>query len=166
MTLTLSSCNKDDPKPIAEIDKLPPATQTGANTFGCLLDGIAFIPDNLPNSKNYFYQFTSGNYYFVIGASNHKNNDLNVIRLRTEKKQIFQGQTYDLYEWNDGNATGNYTKNNIELYTTHLNTGKLTIIKLDETNQIVSGTFWFDVQDINGIIHQIRNGRFDVQYTN
>jgi hypothetical protein len=166
-TFALSCCNKDDdPQPVSELDKLPPATQTGANTFGCLLDGVAFLPDNLPNSTNYFYQLTGGNYYFVIGASNYKNNDLNIIRLRTEKKQIFQGQTYDLFEWVDGNAIGNYTKNNVELYTSHLNSGKLTITKLDESNKIASGTFWFDVKDGNGIIHQIRDGRFDVQYTN
>ena len=43
---------------------------------------------------------------------------------------------------------------------------KITITKLDEVNHIVSGTFWFDVQDTNGVIHQIRDGRFDMQYTN
>lgn len=166
-SFAISCCNKDnDPQPVSELDKLPPATQTGANTFGCLLDGVAFLPDNLPNSTNYFYQFTGGNYYFVIGASYHKNNDLYVVTLRTEKKQIFQGQTYDLYEWVDGNAIGNYTKNNLELYTSHSNTGKLTITKLNETNKIASGTFWFDIQDSNGIVHQIRDGRFDIQYTN
>ena len=35
-------CEKD--QNIPEIDKLPPATQTGANTFGCLVDGKALIP--------------------------------------------------------------------------------------------------------------------------
>ena len=63
-TFALSCCNKDDDKPIAEIDKLPPATQTGANTVGCLLDGKAFLPGNFPNSTNCFYQFVDGNYYF------------------------------------------------------------------------------------------------------
>lgn len=42
------SCNKDDdptPEPqISEIDKLPPATQTGANKVGCLVNGKAFLP--------------------------------------------------------------------------------------------------------------------------
>ena len=33
-------------------------------------------------------------------------------------------------------------------------------------NYIVSGTFWFDVIDFQGNLHQIREGRFDMQYTN
>jgi len=47
-TLTLSCCHKDDDQPIPEINKLPPATQTGVNTAGCLVNGKAFI------SKGYF----------------------------------------------------------------------------------------------------------------
>ena len=33
-----SKCKKDDP---ALLDQFPPATQTGANTFGCLVNGQA-----------------------------------------------------------------------------------------------------------------------------
>jgi len=63
ITMLFSCSNHNDSQPVSEISKLPPATQTGANTFGCLLDGVAFLPDNLPNSTNYFYQHTSGNYF-------------------------------------------------------------------------------------------------------
>jgi hypothetical protein len=166
LAITFSCCNNDEDKPIAEIDKLPPATQIGANTFGCLLDGKAFLPGNFPNATNCFYQLVDGEYYFVTSFADDINDNLKVIRLRTEKKQIFEGETYDLFEWIDGNATGNFTNNNIELFTTHTHTGKLTITKLDEVNHIVSGTFWFDVLDNNGVVHQIREGRFDSQYTN
>ena len=37
-----TSCKKDAPQD--ELSKLPPATQTGANTFGCLVNGKAFVP--------------------------------------------------------------------------------------------------------------------------
>jgi hypothetical protein len=165
-TFTLSSCNNEDDKPTNPIDQLPPETQIGANTFGCLLDGKAFLPGNFPNSTNCFYQFVDGEYYFLVSAANDTNDNLKVIRLRTEKKQIFEGETYDLFEWVDGNATGNFTNNNIELYTTHTHTGKLTITKLDNINYTVSGTFWFNVQDTYGVVHHITEGRFDFQYTN
>ncbi|MFC5981116.1 hypothetical protein [Flavobacterium salmonis] len=46
-----------------------------------------------------------------------------------------------------------------------MNTGELKITKLDFTNNIVSGTFWFDVKDDKGVLHQIREGRFDMQFT-
>ncbi len=41
--LIAASCKKNKP-PKTELEKLPPATQTGANTFGCLLNGVAFTP--------------------------------------------------------------------------------------------------------------------------
>ena len=40
MLLCAASCKKEK---IAEIDKLPAATQTGANTFGCLVNGKVFV---------------------------------------------------------------------------------------------------------------------------
>jgi hypothetical protein len=39
--LLSASCKKEKSNPI---DNLPPATQTGANTFGCLVNGEAFLP--------------------------------------------------------------------------------------------------------------------------
>jgi hypothetical protein len=42
--LTLFSCSKDDNKSQKPIDQLPPATQVGANTAGCLVNGEAFLP--------------------------------------------------------------------------------------------------------------------------
>jgi len=41
----------------------------------------------------------------------------------------------------------------------------MKITKLDHTNGIVSGTFWFDIIDYQGNPHQIREGRFDTLFT-
>ena len=52
-TFALSCCNKDDnPKPKTELEKLPPATQTGANTAGCLVNGVAFLPKGYFSTKS------------------------------------------------------------------------------------------------------------------
>ena len=41
--------------------------------------------------------------------------------------------------------------------------GEMTITKLDMEIQIISGTFWFDVQDPKtGETREVRDGRFDV----
>ena len=166
-TLALSCCNKEDDSPIAEIDKLPQATQTGANTVGCLLDGKAFLPGNYNNATNCFYQFVNGEYFFVMAFDNRDNNsNLIGVSIGTQKKNIEQGLTYDLFELIDGNIYGGYTFNTFENATSQTHTGKLTITKLDEINHIVSGTFWFNVLDTYGVVHQIREGRFDMQYTN
>ena len=166
--IALNSCNKDDdPKPTNPIDQLPPATQTGANTFGCLLDGEVFKPDNLPNSTNCFYQYVNGGYYFNVRASKKdKNNVSETIALKTENKQIEQGITYDLLEAESNETFGGYFYGSLLNYTNLNYSGKLTITKLDKINFIVSGTFWFDVKDNLGVVHQIREGRFDMEYTN
>src|SRR5437879_2197006 len=39
-----SCCKSDPPKPLTELEKLPPATQSGKYTMGCLLNGKAFVP--------------------------------------------------------------------------------------------------------------------------
>ena len=45
-------------------------------------------------------------------------------------------------------------------------TGKLIITKLDFENQIVSGIFWFDLENpFTGERVEIREGRFDTLFT-
>ena len=162
----LNSCGNDDDQPTNPIDQLPTATQTGANTFGCLLDGEAFIPNGGINPLDCVYQFVGGGYFFALqGNKRNTNNDLIRIGLGTNRLQIEEEQTYDLLENAEGNASGTYRFNFDSPYTTSVHTGELTITKLDQVNQVVSGTFWFDVKDSNGTVHQIREGRFDMQYT-
>jgi hypothetical protein len=43
-TLLLFSCSKDDATTTDNTPKLPPETQTGANTFGVTINGKVFIP--------------------------------------------------------------------------------------------------------------------------
>lgn len=168
LTLSFTCCNNDDDnnEPTNPIDQLPPATQTGENTFGCLMDGQAFLPDNLPNSYNCFYQLVNGEYFFTVRASN---SDVNLnsysLAVKTEQKEIFEGESYELSENQPNNAYGAYFFNNQYNYTNIIYTGELTITKLDLQNQIVSGTFWYDIEDQNGIVHEIREGRFDMQFT-
>ena len=166
-TFTLCSCDKDNDKPTNPIDQLPPATQIGANTFGCLLDGQTFIPSGGTNPLDCVYQFVDGGYYLAVqGNKRNENNNLIGISIGTNDLEIFENQTYQLLEYQAGNAVGGGFFNLMINYTSTLNTGELKITKLDTQNQIVSGLFWFDVKDQNGVIHQIREGRFDMQYTN
>ena len=162
----LISCNKEDDKPKTELEKLPPATQIGANTFGCLLDGKVFTPNKSNNSLQCYYQLVEGKYYFYIRGSRFFNSVYKSIYIGSNKKQIIQGEIYDLKENIDNNFFGAYSIE-LPLFTTNsLYTGKLSITKFDKDNYIVSGTFWFDIIDNQGIKHEIREGRFDTQFTN
>lgn len=166
-TTFLACCDKDDTPTPTPASQLPPPTQTGSNTVGCLLDGAVFKPDNLPNSTNCFYQYVKGQYYFTLAfrKTDKKNNFLG-IDVGTNAKEIVQGETYDLFEFLPNKASATYIFNLTQNFTDNIHTGKLKITKLDKINFIVSGTFWFDVIDSNGVVHSIREGRFDMHYTN
>ncbi len=41
----------------------------------------------------------------------------------------------------------------------------MSITKLDFENHIVSGTFWFDAINEDGKLVEIREGRFDMNFT-
>ena len=42
--------------------------------------------------------------------------------------------------------------------------GELIITKFDDVNQIMSGTFWFDAINKDGVKVEVREGRFDVHF--
>ncbi|WP_299551902.1 hypothetical protein [Seonamhaeicola sp.] len=160
------SCEKDDDTPVNPKDQLPPATQTGENTFGCLLDGEAFLPGPGPLTLDCVYQFVNGDYYFALQANKRdEQNNSKLIGCSTEKLEIEEGQIYKLMEGVEGNAYGSYFFNLERFRTSSLNSGEMYISKLDMEKNIVSGTFWYDVEDQDGNIHQVRDGRFDMTFS-
>lgn len=77
-----------------------------------------------------------------------------------------QNNTYQLQDNRDGNVVGRFAISGVPRYTSsNTYNGEIKITKLDKTNQIVSGTFWFDVEDTNGVVQQIREGRFKIIYS-
>ncbi|WP_418651151.1 DUF6252 family protein [Tenacibaculum aestuariivivum] len=89
----------------------------------------------------------------------------------TEEKSISENETLVFDEIADGNAYAGCgfvfsTTNGNFSYTNSQYTGELTITKLDFTNNIVSGKFWFDIEHpTTGEIVEIREGRFDTLFT-
>ncbi|MCC8425348.1 DUF6252 family protein [Mucilaginibacter sp. UR6-11] len=166
------SCKK---KNVSPLSKLPAATQTGANTFGCLINGAAFTPHrrfflNSDVQANYIYY--NGEYYLTIAASNDSD-DKNLISvdLGTTKLPIIEGQTLNLARYNiTGEAFGRLayipTLGNINEYTTtSVSSGQLHITKFDQNRQIISATFSFDALNSSGETAHITDGRFDMKYT-
>lgn len=77
----LNSCNNDDDNNSQDpVSQLPPATQTGENTFGALLDGEVFLPGQSNNPLDCQYQLISGERYFQLQARN-RNENFNLISL-------------------------------------------------------------------------------------
>lgn len=163
-TFTLSCCDKDDDRPKTELEKLPAATQTGAKTFGCLLDGVAFVPGNQNLAKDCVYQYVNG-YYFSLQGNRYVNKELIRLGLSTDNLKIEEGKTYILQAKIDGNASAKYFDDYDNYHTSSTEKGEMTITKLDLTKNIVSGTFFYDIKDSKGVLHKITNGRFDMPFT-
>ena len=58
--LGLSQCQKNDAGPAKPEDQLPPATQTGQHTFGCLLNGQPWTPGGNVGPLNYRLIYDAG----------------------------------------------------------------------------------------------------------
>jgi hypothetical protein len=173
ITITASECKKH--KPLNPVDQLPPETQTGANTFGCLINGQAFLPKgpSLDPILQCAYQYLNTNYskgfYFQLSAGHkYSPTDVSGIGVYTNSLPISEG-SYNLGDNQKGSAYAlylRYTQNeSINLYTKTNLPGELTITKFDEINQIVCGKFWFNVIKGPGDTIKITDGRFDMQFT-
>jgi hypothetical protein len=170
LTLTLSCCNKDD-NPFSSKDQLPAETQTGANTVGCLVNGKVYLPSQrgLNSPVNCFYQLDNGEFFFSIAFADDKNYGPDV-SVGTSKTNLMVGQTYVLNKnpMDNGDYTGGggaYRQSSLnKYYTNTIKTGELKITRLDLSNSIISGTFWFDAVNSAGETIQIRSGRFDWNY--
>lgn len=172
--LTLSCCDKDDNK--TPLEQLPPATTTGANKAGCLVNGEAFLPKGSSQFGpilSCFYQQDKDGYHFGLSINDKRNKSLyKTVQFATNPEQLVENTTYILGLKTDN--CSNYNSNFGEYYflsfdgdkyygTTNIYTGELKIIKLDTQQKIISGTFWFDAI-LSGEIIEIREGRFDMHY--
>src|SRR5690606_41160435 len=61
------------PEP-TEIEKLPPATQTGANKVGCLLNGKAFLPVGQSGGSNPYCGYYHDAFSLVFRITKNEDN--------------------------------------------------------------------------------------------
>jgi hypothetical protein len=173
MLLPLVLLNIQCKKKNAEPD-LPPVTQSGANTFGCRINGKVFVPkvnaggysqrlmsDYLPNSPGNTYSF---------GVSAYNNSEIpNVIIGFSSTSTILEtGKIYQLQATSSqsGFVTTYYeqTGGQGNFRVVAPLTGQLTILKIDLVAKIISGAFFFDATNDKGEKVEIKDGRFDVKY--
>lgn len=162
--LAISSCSKkdtcEDP-----VDCLPPITQTGEGTIGCLINGVPFTPGGhqlAGPTQQVFYQYVDGGYHFGLVAIDKRGDKYEGISLGTIKLAISE-KTFIIKNDEVGNVYGRYITGGSTFNTTAEMAGELEITKFDENNGIVSGTFWFDAVNEEGEVVEIREGRFDMK---
>jgi hypothetical protein len=171
LILMSGSCKKEPP-PLTELSILTPATQTGANTLGCLVNGAIFNTSDALFSTKIFdsYAELNNDYTFYLsGFRQVQPSEYQTIALQTDSLALKEGQTLPLTTATPGNASASYdlqssVGNHDTYYTTAANPGTLTITRLDQVNHILSGTFTFDGVNSTGSITHITAGRFDITY--
>ena len=172
VALAASSCKKDDPEV-----SLPAATQTGANTGGCLINGDAFVATEYPGSilKNPIPPLGGGfafdSVYFVTLSGTYKGQRTTLLLfLRTEKVGTYQlNQTTQYYPQGSprvvlNHATFSTAGSGGETYVTSAqHTGKVVLTRADLRSGISAGTFEFTAAstfDPSKTV-TITHGRFD-----
>jgi len=178
-----SSCKE---KEIIQIDKrLPPATQSGQNTFGCLVNGEVWLPQG--EDPGWVALVAFGSRWgegLVVSFSENLERPLpfqhalsirayqdsvrkNGSSLNIRMDQVRDTGIYTLgpaIEFDETSTEGilSYGSINATVSTYQF----LRITHLDRENRIISGTFEFDAIHITDDpdTFRIRQGRFDLQY--
>ncbi len=162
LSLTVFMGCKDDPQPQTELEKLPAATREGKNTFGCLVDGKAWIP-RLSTDIVAFYQEGvlaigggDGKRYFQITIFDEHLSEQNYLLSNNIPPSSYPNA-----------GIGNYSDNCGEFETTSDVTGTLTITHFDPSFRkwIISGTFEFEAysEECQKTV-KVTDGRFDLNY--
>jgi hypothetical protein len=161
--LLLTSCKK-------EKDKLPSATATGANTFGCLVDGKAWLPTGggfwsgvNPTSGGFFRNVDQSlNVYIKAYAENEA--------FQIFLKHVTSAGTYELNQDTDimpgpifPESYGSYSLTGQDDFITDAShTGRVQITYADTLQGIVAGTFEMQLfQKSTGKVINVSKGRFD-----
>ena len=144
LALLVSACTKDDPDPASQ---LPPATQTGANTFGCLLNGQPWAPVGNGTSRNFFIDYDTGypGGLFSLEADKYLNNSPGGFQLLTiYARPLPTVGSYDLGDLVHTRVVFSNPSTSCSYESRDTDTscqGTLTITRLDTQARIISGTF-------------------------
>ncbi|WP_223648535.1 hypothetical protein [Hymenobacter psoromatis] len=178
--LGLSQCKHKSPDPTPPpppdpLATLPPETQTGAGTFGCLVDGKPYTITNAISTSGEWILPTR----LSVGASLYPNGDrsgdfrsitmvLNgqllapptfmfAIVPATNPSMAFTTGSNQFYTFSGGPSCiydGNFIK-----------TGQVELVKFDGVARIAAGRFAFTLYEPGGCnTLRVTNGRFDVKF--
>ena len=177
---TITSCNSND-NDTGFTPTLPPITQTGANTFGCYIDGKLLVPRDGegtifgPDSGMIYYGISTGGFNDLVVHDyvsetagivkihfiNLEENDVGEYILEESNCQwsSYANPTFNLHcrIWDEATQADKW-------YCSIENSGILNITRNNNLNYMLSGTFYSTLvnrDDPNDFI-EITQGRFDI----
>jgi hypothetical protein len=171
LALLLAQCKKRAPDPAKPEDQLPAATQTGAGTFGCLINGQPWTPSGNTGTPNFQVHYDptyhGGNLAVTAFRLLDEKGNSQVIGLGGD--QLAQTGTYPLDPSSTLQSPGLYNAGfsddtkpspcNEYLFQPTSRMGAFTITRLDRG--VVSGTFEFTLLQPGCDTIRVTNGRFD-----
>jgi len=167
LLLASLSCLSLHCKKESELDKLPPATAIGANTFGCLINGKAW-PLGVKGSHYWDVSYQNGVLHIQYNIVSDPFNPILIEGVSFETNKI---HTSGVFFINFDNQSENFVvKYNDVLYRSTQNSNKngmayIYINNIDSINHFVSGTFDFSLFDQSATSQvKVSSGRFDFNY--
>jgi hypothetical protein len=179
----LTSCSEEsNSNPESQ---LPPITQTGANTFGCLIDGKLVKPRDGSGSiggsnvgASFYGGYPNATDYYELDIRDLKSNKTSKILIHMQNVHLLGAGNYIINESNGMSSIDGYNHNYIhcrvfdqntnsyQFYRSFENSGVLIITKYDFYNRVISGTFSCQVKNSANAtdIIEITNGRFDIKW--
>ena len=166
-----AKCEKENPidSNNNNIPGLPPATQTGANTLGFLLNGVPWTPAG-PNNLSLDYDpgFNNG-IVSLVAYRQIQNTDNSVFALGIIDSLKIMSIPISILIRTGSLAQASFTDKEfcarIHFDTSVSRSGILNVTKLDRANGIFSGTFEIKLFNPNcGDTISITNGRFDLKF--
>ena len=180
----LLSCSKEDDKTssICE-DNLPAITTSGANTFGCCINGTLLKPRDgtgtfggSDDGLSKYGGYPNITDYTEIESIDFKSERTAKILIHIHQVFINGVGDYQINESNGYNAIDglnhnylhcrifNTTTNSYQYYRSFENSGVLKITRYDYSNGIISGTFSCKIKNSSNqnYIIEIKGGRFDI----
>jgi hypothetical protein len=171
IVLTSQQCRKAPGSIRTDVPGLPPATQTGANTLGFLLNGQPWTPQGSNGTANLSIDFDPGFNFGIFGINAYR------IISQTEKSSFgigirdslnFLSVPFKRYLSKTSIYGAGYSDwNNCTLYSHYdsvWSKGEIQIDKLDRTQRIISGKFEFILYERGCDTIKITNGRFDMKF--
>ena len=171
ITVGFTQCCKEKPTISNDnnIPGLPPATQTGANTLGFLLNGVPWVPEGPNNlSMDYDPGFNNG----ILGVVAYRkilNTDNSVFSFGIQDSLNFmtfpKSITLSKSSLAQFSFTDKFYCERIHYDTIIFRSGELTITLFDKMNRIVSGKFNTNLFNPScGDTIKITQGRFDMKF--
>ncbi|MBC7652336.1 MAG: hypothetical protein H7101_11365 [Deinococcales bacterium] len=163
-SLGCSSCKKETPNP----NNLPPITQTGSNTFGCVINGVTWTPRGVRGTGNLSIDYDAGfnQGIFNIVAYNFKPAiaEQLIIGVRDSLNFINAPKTLILNRQSLYSISYNQPCDYFNQLSDVESNGTMTILKLDRINRIISGNFNATLIKQGCDTIKITDGRFDMKF--